>query len=248
MMRGEQAQARKIWQTWQLLLLCLAVAWAAAAAACGLAGFSASVRGAAEEPEPLPILENSTLGAEGAVREEAHRYYDEARRLALQGKWAEAIVNYDQAIVVAPSSKAAYLGIGDAYRAMGEFEESVRAYSGAIALEFDGWRAYYYRGASYFSLRHFQRALEDFERVIAIQPHIADAYFARGTLLWLGGRCAAALADFQTFIALADEGERLAQGRGYIDDLKSAAQCEPPPDILLLVSAQGTASGALGIK
>lgn len=246
-MREEQAQARKLRQTWQLLLLCLPVTWAAAAA-CGSAGFSAPTRGAVEELEPLPTLENSILDAEGAAREEAHRYYDEARRLALQGRWAEAIVQYDQAIVLEPSSKAAYLGIGDAYRAMGEFEESVLAYSETIALDFDSWRAYYYRGASYFSLRHFQRALEDFEQVIAIQPHIADAYFARGTLLWFGGRCAAALADFQTFIALADEGERLARGQGYIDDLKSAAQCEPPPDILLLVSAQGTASGALRIK
>ncbi len=253
----------------------------------------------------MPTLENTGLRAEDPLGEEAHRYYDEARRRALQGNWEEAIIQYDQAIAressyraayegradayhalgrhaeairdysraiaigetwtlyterghaflesgshaqadqdyhlalsLGPPSPGAYIGVGDAHRGMGEFEEAAHSYSEAIALDPDSWRAYYYRGAGYFTLRQFQRALADFEQVIALQPHSAGAHFARGAIYWLGGQCAEALDDFQAFIALSNGEERLSQGRGYLEYVKSATRCEPPPEILTLVSAR----------
>ncbi len=99
--------------------------------------------------------------------------------LGEQGKYLEAIKEYDAAVTLAPSSGEAYFKRALAYD-KAEMTAPARAdFTNAIELKYNTSVAYFNRGT--LSMRDFPRsAIEDFSAALRLDPSNADIYFNRG--------------------------------------------------------------------
>lgn len=131
----------------------------------------------------------------------------------------------------------AYVGLGDAHRNLGALEAAISDYSIAIRMDPDNWSPYYWRGVSLVGLQRFPAALDDFSRVIAQRPlGTSTAYYARGVLNWMNGQCELARDDLTVFGNLDFDKDLLARAPFYLEYLRGATRCDPPPeDVSILI-------------
>ena len=88
-----QEYTGKFTQARRLLPLGLAAMWLAGAGACVSVGSATPTERPTTERSPPLTPESPGASYDGSVLEEAHRYYDEARRMALRTKCAEGVRN-----------------------------------------------------------------------------------------------------------------------------------------------------------
>jgi tetratricopeptide (TPR) repeat protein len=111
---------------------------------------------------------------------EANEFFEEAKRLFIQGKLRESIEVFTKAadsgydpVISRLSRGAAYLKLKEADRAIGDF-------SSVITMDRETPRAYYYRGMAYAQKEDYEKAVADFTRAIELKPDDGAALFARG--------------------------------------------------------------------
>ena len=103
------------------------------------------------------------------------------------GRVAEAIIELDRALQLAPKSDEGYARLGSAYWASGRKDEALKAYQKAIELSPYYWANYNALGVAYFRSGEYKKALSAFRRVTELEPdnstgyeNIADVYFRQG--------------------------------------------------------------------
>ena len=178
-MEGQEMQARKHWQNCRWLSLNLWMAWVVAVAGCGSAGLPGSASALGEDPGISPAGENAGSHSLDSVAEEIYRRQDEARRMALLGRWEIAIDQYSKAITIEPSYPALYEGRAEAYRSLGRYEQAIRDYSRALAIREEG-RLYVERGDVFLELGDYPQADHDYHSGLSLGPLSLDAYVGMG--------------------------------------------------------------------
>ncbi|MEE9248228.1 MAG: tetratricopeptide repeat protein [Dehalococcoidia bacterium] len=207
----ERAQGWGLERGWRFLLLSLAVMWIALLSTCVSANSPRSALGADEE-RLLLALDDAGVSGE-PVREEAHRYYDEARRMAVRGEWEEAIALYQQAIALEPSYRGAYEGRAEAYHALGRHQEAIGGYSRAIEIREDS-HLYTERGhADVETGRHLQ-ADQDYHMALSSGHPSPNAYIVMGDSHRLIGAFKEAIRSYSEAILLDRESWRAYYFRG----------------------------------
>jgi PhnB protein len=98
-----------------------------------------------------------------------------------EGKYQEALANFDRAIAINPRDAAGYHYRCLDYEGLRSFEKGISDCSRAIELGFALKLAetYHARGTSYAQLRQLDRTRADLDRAIEINPRYASAYFNR---------------------------------------------------------------------
>ena len=97
-----------------------------------------------------------------------------------QGKYEEALQNYDQAMRVDPNYHSAYSHRGNAYLALNQYHQAISDYDRALELVPHNASTYIYRGLAYQKLGDLDKAISDYDHVITLDPHNVDAYLHRG--------------------------------------------------------------------
>jgi len=100
--------------------------------------------------------------------------------LTNQRKWKEAVVEYDQAIRLAPNIAQPYTNRGLAYLNLSQFQRAVLDFDEAIRLAPNNAPTYANRGLAYLYLGQFQRTIQDCSASIRLDSKFADAYVDRG--------------------------------------------------------------------
>ncbi len=211
-----QAQAGKLRQAWQPLLLSLAVVWAAASG-CGSEGSPLPNEGAGESqylsPTPLDVglpdgttvPRDASLQYDDKPRMDLWRYSKQADRMALLGNWEEAVSAYSQAIAVEPSDSAAYVGRAKAHYMLGEHEKAVKDYTNAIEIR-ETPRLYMKRGHVLLQLSRFAQADQDYHRAISLGSSSSTAYEGMGEAHRLQGEFDEAIRNYTVAIGPNDDG------------------------------------------
>lgn len=108
--------------------------------------------------------------------------FREGQQLDRQGKHAEAITAFSEALRLQPNSAEAYHWICGAYYGVREFEKALVSCNEAIRLKPDLAGAYNNRGLAYWNLRQYDRAAEDFRKAVRLLPNYATAHRNLGSL------------------------------------------------------------------
>ena len=82
-------------------------------------------------------------------------------KLSDDGRWEEAIAEYDEAIRLDLQFALAYNNRGGAYANLGEYQRAIEDFDEAIRLDLQYAVAYSNRGGAYANLGEYQRAMED---------------------------------------------------------------------------------------
>ena len=94
------------------------------------------------------------------------------RGVALQddSKHAEAIVEFNNAIVINPTNAMAYAERGYCKKSLNQYEEAIADFTNAIAIEPKMEMSYYNRGVCYFKIDAYNDAITDFLKAVELNP------------------------------------------------------------------------------
>lgn len=119
-----------------------------------------------------------------------------------QGKYREAIENYDRALKFKPDLPDVHLHRGIAYSRQNLYEQAIEEYGKALQLDSQLARACFDRGNIYFHQGRHRDALEDFNRALELNPNLADLYVNRGTVYSLQNLYEKAVKDYNQALQL----------------------------------------------
>jgi tetratricopeptide (TPR) repeat protein len=122
-------------------------------------------------------------------------------KLYEQGRTADAIVQFERAVVAAPYFVSAWINLAGCRAMLGEHAPALEAYSKAIELDPRAVVAWNGRGLSQIALRQFTQAHADFEQALALDATITDFVHNRGVAALCAGWPEQALADMNVVIA-----------------------------------------------
>jgi tetratricopeptide (TPR) repeat protein len=110
----------------------------------------------------------------------ADDFFEEGKRLFVEGKLEESIDVFTKAINGGFDQKIAYLSRGSAYLRLKDADKAIADFSKAIELDNTSARAYYYRGMANTQKKDFEKGVADFSRAIELKPDDGASIFARG--------------------------------------------------------------------
>lgn len=122
--------------------------------------------------------------------------------LAEQGKYPQAVQDFDKAISINSQLYEARKQRGNLMGPMKKFEQSVADLSVYLAVVPDAAAEYYNRGLSYINLGKTDEAMADFSRCIELDPGFARAYRARGNTYLKLGETEKGQSDLEKYEAL----------------------------------------------
>lgn len=125
----------------------------------------------------LLVLTISTLHVMG---QDPQAHVDNGQQLIQNGKYEEALEQFNMAIILDPASKTAFIQRAFTYSVLKDYESAISDYSHVLQLNPALISAYLSRGSAYNKLERFEEALQDFNKVIELDPNNSEAYNNRG--------------------------------------------------------------------
>lgn len=130
---------------------------------------------------PAGILFLQTTSRNGKIMTEKVDHYQIALSLNHDGKYVEAMAEYQKEIETNPDNLDAYIRKGMlGYKLLKKYKEAHFDFSAVIEKEPDHAEALLQRGIVRCHLLRFQEALEDFNHCIRLNPNDERAFFNRG--------------------------------------------------------------------
>jgi serine/threonine-protein kinase len=105
-----------------------------------------------------------------------------------QGKYDEAVKEFQRALDLDATSDAAYRGLASSYEAMGKTSDAESAYRRAIDMRKDYWGGYSALGAFYAKTARYDDAATQFRRVIELAPENVRGYANLGAIYVFQGK------------------------------------------------------------
>lgn len=159
---------------------------------CGAVGrFVKEIGERALQQQALQVANPSvSMPSEDSLLQQGHQAYQ-------QGKFADAIVSYDQVLASSPNHHVALNNKGASLAGIGRFKEAIAIYDQAIALKPDSFQVIYRRGNALRNTGRFEEAIVAYDAALGLKPDLQEALNNKGTAL-------AALKRFEDAIAAYD--------------------------------------------
>ncbi len=112
----------------------------------------------------------------------AQTHYNLGLTYARQGKYPEAITEYQRSLEKAPSVPAVLFALGTAYNDMGKFSEAIPYLNQAVMLDPNYTDALVNLGIAYSETNQLDRAEMIFLKVVKLEPNRVEPYFNLGRI------------------------------------------------------------------
>lgn len=176
LVRWEGQLTTRCWTGVLFLLLALALA------ACG-----------ASEPTPAaPVGGDLT----------ADEHFQRGNEYAQEGRFEEAIAEYQAVLAAQPDHVSAMANLGVAYYNDGQFEAAIAQYERALRIAPDEADIHSNLAANYVQVGELDAALQEYQKAVELQPDLSQAYFGLGVVCAELGEKAKAIEAFEEFRAL----------------------------------------------
>ena len=119
-----------------------------------------------------------------------------------QGKYQQAIISLNQALLLRPNYFMALLNRAVAESRLGKMSTALADFTQAEKIDPTSALLYLNRGLAQFAVTNYERAAEDFSQLIELQPENPRAYLERGRAFVKMNYYQNAMDDFQQAIAL----------------------------------------------
>ncbi len=134
-----------------------------------------------------------------------------------QGRFEEAIAEFNEAIRINPKLEWAYVSRAFSYSEMGQYDRALQDCDQAIRLDPELENAYILRASAYSEMGEFDKALQDFDQAIRLDPQSVDTYHNRALTYTSHGMDAEAEEDVKRAEEL---GEDTTELRDLIEEMK----------------------------
>ena len=121
----------------------------------------------------LPVY---MLGLQNATESHnATEWYIIGQPLEMQGKHAEAIEAYDEAIRMDPEFAQAWSDKGSALVELNRSEEAIEAYNKALEIDPQDAMTWYHKGLALASQGEYDESIKAFDKALEIDPQLESA-------------------------------------------------------------------------
>ncbi len=136
------------------------------------------------------------------LRPTAESHNSVAIVLKAQGKYAEAVEQYRQALALKPNQPEVMSNLGNALKESGSAEEAIACYQNAIALNPHYAEAHNNLGISYKEQGKLDEAISCYQTALRLKPNYVEAHHNLGIIWRLQGKLDPAIDYFRQAIAL----------------------------------------------
>jgi len=119
------------------------------------------------------------LGCEPSAKSQAIEHYNKGVDLNNEGRYDEAIAEYNKAIEIDQNFTNAYINRGYDYLKKKQYDPAITDYTKAIELDPEYAKSYNGRGTAYMYIKRFNSAVLDFNKAIELDPNLTGAYTGR---------------------------------------------------------------------
>ncbi len=141
---------------------------------------------------------NSTGSTEVTLdSDDANTYYKYGISFYDQGKYEEAIVQYQKAIALQPDFVDAYNDWGRVLHAQKKYDEAIIQYQKTVEIQPSYVYGYYNTGLALYAQKRYDEAIAQYQKAIEVQPDYVDGYINWGLTLYELQRYDEAIAQFQ---------------------------------------------------
>lgn len=156
-----------------------------------------------------------------------HKHYVLMGKLELSKEnYAEAIQNFNIAIIAKPNDFEAYFLRGIAKYSLSDYSGAVDDFTKTLMIHPLYVRAYHYRGVANDRLSNYADAMSDYKKAISLDPFSEELHIASGSTLMHLNDYKNAVAEFDTALIINPENANAYISRGiakrYLDDLDGA--------------------------
>jgi tetratricopeptide (TPR) repeat protein len=123
----------------------------------------------------------------------------------LQGRWDEAIVQYQRALQISPDYALATDNLGNAFLQKGRVGDAVALFQKALQIDPTYADAHVSLGNVLFQEGKVDKAADQFQKALQIKPNLAIAHNSLGIALLQQGKVADAIAQFQKELEIAPD-------------------------------------------
>ncbi len=155
-----------------------------------------------------PVVRDPWLDEVGQARRGFAAVLKQATRLALAGKFAEAIPLLEQLRVQRPNDLVLLSHLGAVYAGAGRLAESIALLESVLARDADSFDGHLNLATAHVFGRRLDLAAPHADRAIALRPGSAKAHETRGMILWQSGRAADAVPIFDRALMLDPRNQR----------------------------------------
>ena len=149
------------------------------------------------------------------ITENALAYLNRGEDLLREGKYDEAISEFDRALAINKGLTNAYFYRGTAYGLMGEWDKSLADLSEAISISPNSDATVYYnRGIIYFQKNELDKSIADFTSALGISPNDYGSLTNRGRSYNFQGNYFQAIADCNAALIINPSGYEALNNRG----------------------------------
>ena len=122
--------------------------------------------------------------------------------MSQQGRWTEALHQYQLALKIKPTYPEALMNLGVAFDHLGQLDKAAEFYQAALQQRPNFAAAHNGLGLVYEKQGQFQAAMQQFQAALKINPDYADAHFQLALELERQGRLDQAAAEFERTLQL----------------------------------------------
>jgi tetratricopeptide (TPR) repeat protein len=168
----------------------------------------------AEQPNPVA----PTAAVPGAAGE----HFQKGNELAEQGKFSEAIEEYQLALEEDADNVSVLVNLGVAYYNSGQLKDAVDQYQKALQIAPNDADIHSNLGAAYVQQGNLDAGLKEYQRAVELDPNLAQAYFGLGVVYDALEQTEEAIAAFETFQRLDAGQDSVASdlAQQYLERLK----------------------------
>ncbi len=131
------------------------------------------------------------------------------------GKFDEAVLQYNQAIILNPKNAVLYEGRAYCFYQLGKFDKAISDYNTAITLDPNYATYYGNRGYCFFEQDNFDKAINNFNKAITLDSNNDDYYNMRGNCFYHKLNYDEAIKDFNQAITLNPHVSKYYHNYGY---------------------------------
>lgn len=143
----------------------------------------------------LLILSLVMCGQEAPAAEHLKR----GNELSRDGKFEEAVAEYEQALEIESENVDLMSNLGVAYYNIGQLDKAIDHYSRAIEIAPNDADIRSNLAAAYVQLEQLDNALDQYQKAVELNPSLAEAFFGLGVVYALMGRKDDAIQAFEKF-------------------------------------------------
>lgn len=160
-----------------------------------IAGLAMLVAGKPSSAFDLPLVLASARNQQPTQTAEV--YNNQGVTFAEQGKFAEAVAAFSQAIQIFPEYENAHNNLGLALGSQNKFSEAVMAFNRAIKINPRNYETYNNLGIALGSQGKLAEAIAAFNRAIQLNPKDPTSRQNLGVAFWTQGKVSQAIASLQ---------------------------------------------------